>query len=121
MLRLVLIGSMCIAAASLGCGSSTDDGGKGNTAGNSSGSAGSGNTFVSCADTHCPNELTVATTEGFCDNLKKSMCYSKYTAWAQCRISNEKCTDDGEIDRSTIAVCDDEKKALNDCTAAETM
>ena len=124
MLRWVLVGSMFVVGSSLGCSSSTDDGGKeaGNTAGTSNGSAGStNNAFVSCADTHCPNEFTAATSEDFCDILERSACYEKYTTWAQCRISHEKCTEEGKIDQSTITACDAANKAAQECAAEEVM
>lgn len=122
MTRLTFKAWGCIALLGLflpvfGCSSDGDKGGAA-TGGSSSGNSDGSNKMLSCATSHCKNDIasSVFESESDCDHIWNGPCPTEYKAYQKCLLDSEACDADGQPTLDSIKGCSAQADALGKCT-----
>ncbi len=113
--------SLCVLLSSgLGCSSDSDDKSAQMSMGGSSGGT---NKMLSCATSHCINDIasSVFESESDCDNIWNGPCSTEYKAYQKCLIDSEMCDSDGQPNLDSISGCGASTEALTKCSADHSM
>ena len=106
----------------LGCSSDSDKGGTPAAAGSGGGNDGR-NKMLSCATSHCKNDIasSVFDSESDCDHIWNGPCPTEYKAYQKCLLDSEVCDADGQPTLDSIEGCSTPADALGKCTMDHSM
>lgn len=111
-----LVALCVVLSAGVGCSSDSDDkSAEMSTGGSSAGT----NKMLSCATSHCINDIasSVFESESDCDNIWKGPCVTEYKVYQKCLIDSEMCNSDGQADLDSISGCAASVETLTKCSA----